>query len=29
MGWRIGGEALDTEFWLEGIECENNSDTSV
>ena len=29
MAWRGGGEALDTEFWLEDIEGENDSETSV
>ena len=29
MGWRGGEEELDTEFWLEGIKGENDSETSV
>jgi hypothetical protein len=29
MGWSGGGEALDTEFWLEDVEGENDSETSV
>jgi hypothetical protein len=29
MGWRGGEETLDSEFSLEGIKGENDSETSV